>query len=385
MQSERLYYQNQYMKSFYACVLDCRKNGAKYEIVLNKTAFFPEGGGQPGDRGMIGEAQVTDTVEKNGEIIHIANAPAEGTVFCAVDFENRFINMQRHSGEQIFSGWVHNLYGYENVGFHMSENEVTVDFSGPLSREQLEEIEEKTNKTIYDNIAIETLLPSSDELKNYEYRSKKEIEGQVRLVKIGNIDLCACCGTHVARTGEIGIVKMTEFENYKGGVRVTLMIGKKALLDYRERNKCIQGVSSLLCAKPLEIDSAAAKLKEKLSDEHQKLVSLKYEYFKLLAKSAEGKTGLVFLDETFAPDDARILADIMQKKCAVAAVFAGSDETGYKYAVASQSTDVRSVADKMNKALSGRGGGRDNMIMGSVNASKEEINSFFLEGGALNE
>lgn len=374
--TEKLFYENQYLTEFDADVISCTRTDSGYETVLDKTAFFPLGGGQPGDIGEINDASVLDTYEKDDLLIHLTDKPLSGKVHGRINRNNRFCNMQRHSGEQIFSGWVHKMLGYENVGFHMGTDEVTVDFDGPIDSDTLTEIENNTNKTIYDNIAIETLLPSRDELCNYEYRSKKELFGQVRLVKIGDIDLCACCGTHVARTGEVGIVKVIDCMNYKGGVRVTLVIGSKALEDYRKRCGQISAISASLCAKPFEVSQSVEKLKAKLADEHEKLTDAKRKYYDLVCETATGFIKVVF-DSDCSAHDASVFADKLKKKVGIAAVFAGDDSQGYKYAIASQTTDPAAVAKRLNEALGGRGGGRGELISGSVMAKQTDIMNFW--------
>lgn len=375
--TERLYYENQYLKEFTANVVECKESNGFYEVILDKSAFFPEGGGQPGDKGFIGNAEVTDTVEKNGEVIHLCNAPVEcGTVDCRLDFDYRFSNMQQHSGEHVFSGVVHSIKGYDNVGFHMGENYVTVDFSGKITSEELERIEKLTNNAIFANIPIEALYPSDEELENYSYRSKKEIQGQVRLTKIGEVDLCACCGTHVAFTGEIGIVKAVSMMNYKSGVRITLQIGKKALEDYSAKNKSVAEISALLKAKPEEITAAVERILRHQQESDFKYNALKKELFAYKCSNYSGPSCCVF-DDSGQADDARVFSDMLAENIGIAAVFSGNDTDGYKYAVTSRNSDVRSIGKDLNTACNGRGGGKPEMIQGSVAATKDEIEKFW--------
>ena len=258
--TERLYYKDQYIKEFEAQVISCAEGKNGFEVILDKTAFFPEGGGQPGDKGFIGQAKVLDTIEKGEDVIHICDCAVEGKVNCALDFELRFSYMQQHTGEHVFSGIQHSICGFDNVGFHMGESCITVDFNGVVSAEELAEIERLSNEAIYKNIPVEAIYPTDEELASYDYRSKKEIKGQVRLTKIGDVDLCACCGTHVATTGEIGIIKVLSSMNYKSGVRVSLQIGRKAFEDYCQKNASVYAISNMLCAKTEEIADSVEKL-----------------------------------------------------------------------------------------------------------------------------
>lgn len=374
--TERIYDNNAYISEFKAEIISCEKSGKTFEVQLNKTAFFPEGGGQLGDKGKIGNANVLDTIERNGEIIHICDSEVSGEVNCELNWDLRFSNMQQHSGEHIFSGFTHKLTGFDNVGFHMGENEVTVDFNGYISPETLVEIEKLTNTAICENRKINIIYPTRDELKNYNYRSKKEIEGQVRLVEIEGADLCACCGTHVKLTGEVGLVKVISSMNYKQGVRITLRIGYKALEDYNEKNKSVLAISNSLKAKANEVYEAVEKLKDKLSETHNELNSIKKELFIAKCENVDEAKPYVFYSSSSA-DDARTLADMLADKLKIAYAFSGDDSNGYKYAIVSRTEDLRETGKALNAALNGRGGGKPECIMGTVNATKSEIEKYF--------
>ncbi len=375
--TQKLYYENQYIKDFSATVLSCTEGKRGFEVVLDKTAFFPEGGGQPGDTGFIGGVEVIDTVESGEDVVHICKQAVDlGEVECALDFEKRFTNMQLHTGEHIFSGVLHSVCGYDNVGFHMGEHNITVDFNGVVSADELARIEKLSNEAIYKNIPVEAVYPSDDELENYSYRSKKEIKGQVRLTRIEGVDLCACCGTHVAFTGEVGIIKAVSMMNYKSGVRITLQIGRKALEDYCEKNKSAYEISNLLKAKVDEITPAVERILAQLHEARMNYSNLKKELFAVKAAEASGEKYLAF-DDGASADDARIFADMLAEKVGIAAVFSGSDEVGYKYAVVSRTQDVREIGKAVNTACNGRGGGKPDMVQGSVTAGREAIEDFF--------
>ncbi|MBR2868988.1 MAG: hypothetical protein IKB88_08025 [Clostridia bacterium] len=374
--TERLYYKDQYIKEFEAEVVSCTEGKNGFEVILDKTAFFPEGGGQPGDRGFIGEAKVIDTVEKDDEIIHICDAAVSGRVNCTLDFDLRFSNMQQHSGEHVFSGVLHSMLGYDNVGFHMGESCMTVDFNGVVTADQLAEIERLSNEAVYRNIPVESIYPTAEELENYDYRSKKEIKGQVRLTKIGDVDLCACCGTHVAMTGEIGPIKAVSMMNYKSGVRITLQVGRKAFADYCEKNASVYAISALLCAKTEEVAEAVEKLQMRLKDADFRYQALKKELFAEKIKAVSGERYCMF-DDGASADDARILADMLADKVGIAAVFSGNDDEGYKYAVVSRENDVREIGKAINASLNGRGGGKPNMIQGSVVSKRSTVEEFW--------
>ena len=262
---EPLYYQTPYVKEFDAIVTACRPAKHGFEVELSQTGFYPEGGGQPSDTGWIGEVHVTHVKEKHGVVVHETDAPLEvgSTVHAAIDWEQRFSNMQQHTGEHIISGLIHAAYGYDNVGFHMGHDEVTVDLNGPLNWEQLKEIEKKANAVVWANLPVQVTYPGEEELKTIDYRSKKELTGQVRIVEIPGADICACCGTHVDYTGEIGVIKVLSLMNYKGGVRFSMLCGDRALENFEAKTEQMQTISNLLSAKPEKAAEAVKLLQEK--------------------------------------------------------------------------------------------------------------------------
>ena len=266
MQTKKLYYENSYIKDFIAEVLSCEESDNKYKVILDKTAFFPEGGGQKPDLGSIGDAVVTYVQEVDGTVFHFLNKPLNIGEFydCSIDWDIRFRRMQEHSGEHIVSGIVHGIYGYENVGFHMDEDYVTVDFNGELNREQLDDIEERANKAVYADYDIKCWFPDEKELNFLNYRSKLELTENVRLVEIENTDLCACCAPHLKRTGEVGIIKILDFMRHRGGVRIVIKSGLDALRDYRKKYKSVYDVSGLLSAKQDEIASSVERVQGEL-------------------------------------------------------------------------------------------------------------------------
>ena len=266
MKTRRLFYEDVYIQEFEAIVLSCEEKDGKYHVILNATAFYPEGGGQPYDMGILGGAHVTAVHDVKGEIVHYTDAPlAVGeTVTGEINWDRRFQNMQGHSGEHLVSGLIHAKYGYDNVGFHMGSEEITIDLNGTLTWDELLEIEKKANRMIWENLEISAVYPEKDELDAMEYRSKKELTGDIRIVSIPNGDTCACCGTHVAKTGEIGLVKFLTMIHYKGGVRISLLCGEEAVMDYEKKREELQKISVFLSAKAGKTADAVEKLKNEL-------------------------------------------------------------------------------------------------------------------------
>ena len=298
--TKRLYYEDVYIKEFRGTVTECRKTDKGYRILLDQSAFYPEGGGQPCDLGTLNDIRVTDVQEEEGELIHYTEEPLEaGTeVEGKIDWERRFDLMQQHSGEHMVSGLIHEAYGYNNVGFHMGSDVITIDFSGVLTWEQLEEIEEKVNRKIWENSPVRIFYPSEEELKTLPYRSKKELEGKIRLVEFPGADLCACCGTHVTHTGEIGAVKFLSVENFREGVRVSMISSGKRVMDYLKTvNDQNRQISVKLSAKQEETAQAVERLWEENYRLKGRLLNMEQELCRTEAQRWEGE-GSVLLFQT---------------------------------------------------------------------------------------
>lgn len=377
--TRKLYEEDAYCRQFEALVSSCCKVEKGYEVILEETAFFPEGGGQPADQGWLEDSRVTDVQEEEGIIRHICDKPLNpgSRVHGKIDWERRFLHMQQHSGEHIFSGTVHGLYGYDNIGFHMGKDFVTVDFSGLLSEEQIAEAQRRTNEVIFQNVEICAEYPSDEALRALEYRSKKEIAGAVRIVTIPGADVCACCGTHVKRTGEIGPVQVIGSEHYKSGIRLTLKIGWKALEDYEEKHRSVKEISMLLSASPEKIVEAVLHQQEQLKEYKEANISLKQKRMDdLVAAVPEGTRKAILFEEGLNPVEIRILADRLVQKVQFAAVFSGKEGEGYKYVMCGKDMDIVSLGKAFNLALNGRGGGKNPMVQGSVEGSEEAVREF---------
>lgn len=375
--TKKLYYIDSHLMEFEALVTECRALKKGYTVILDSTAFFPEGGGQSADTGYIGDVRVTDVQETGGEILHYCEKPLPvGTVQCCrLDGEQRLRRMQNHSGEHIVSGLAHRLYGCENVGFHMGESEMTVDFDRELSWDELMEIEKLANEVVRSNKFIMTWFPGADELKHLTYRSKLELSENVRIVEIDGVDRCACCAPHVTRTGEVGIIKIFEAERHRGGVRITLACGMDALDDYRLRQRSVTEVSRLLSAKRDEIAPAVSRLLNEQEKAKERIAMLSTELITLRAAScAETDGNICLFDELLDEIAQRELVNLLMPKCrGFAAVFCGSDADGYRYVIGSRNIDLRKNARAINELISGRGGGRCEMISGRASSSAADI------------
>ena len=386
MDKSRLYYQTPYVKSFMCTVERCEASGkGTWLAVLNQTGFYPEGGGQPSDTGTLNQVPVLSVHEKGEEILHELASPLEpGTLAEGIiDWQKRYDNMQQHTGEHILSGLVHRFYGYENVGFHMGAEEVTVDFNGMITADGLDRLEDAANQIVYDNVPVHTLYPAKEELASIDYRSKKELSGQVRIIEIPGGDVCACCGTHVENTGEVGIIKIRSMIHYKGGVRLSMLCGRRALLDYRDRLKDEARISNLLSAKLVQVPDAVEKLKNDSQDKDYLIGKLGSSLLALKAgQFPESAEPLIVFEEDLTPIQVRQYATLLyeQNKAGVAAVCSGNDrDSEYHYALGSSRMDMRALSKAMNSRLSGRGGGSSLMAQGTFRAAREAIEAAFLE------
>lgn len=381
-ETKKLYYEDVYKKEFTAKVLECRQGKKGYEVILDQTAFYPEGGGQPGDTGSLGEAAVTDVHEKNGELIHCTDRALEpGTeVQGQINWARRFDLMQQHSGEHIVSGLVHEAFGYDNVGFHMGSDVITIDFSGMLDEAQMAEIEAKANQIIWENQEVEIFYPSEEELKELEYRSKKELSGWVRIVRFPGADTCACCGTHVTRTGEIGMVKLLSVVKFREGVRMEMISGRR-VLDYLNMvNEQNRQISVKLSAKMDKTAQAVARLQDENFALKGRVHSLEENFIvNEAAKWNDCENPLLF-ENGMEAGSVQKLADAVLQVCkGRCAVFSRNADGSYKYAIGEKDGELRQFTKDMNAALNGRGGGKPFFVQGSVQASEKEIRAFFEE------
>lgn len=379
MTSEKLYYTDAYIKEFCATVLSCESCGRGYRIILDKTAFFPEAGGQSSDVGNIGEAQVFDVqIDENEVIYHYADKALNigDKVRCKIDFEQRFAFMQNHSGEHIVSGIAHKLFNAENVGFHLSHDFATVDFDIVLSEEQIKQIETSANRVVWQNVPIKCYFPDKNELKDIKYRYKKELEGDIRLVDIEGTDICACCAPHVAKTGEIGIIKLLDSERMRSSIRIIMKCGSFALEDYRIKYNNIREISKLLSSKQESVADAVNALNEKLSSEQQKITMLKKRYIDGIIKSADLDNRVVFEDD-LDMKEVQLLADGLHKKLGVLSAAFSACDGGYRFAMCCEDGLLQDFFSRFKLQLTVKGGGRNGMVQGTVEAGRNTIEKFF--------
>ncbi len=384
----KLFYEDINITDFTATALSCEQTEANklYKILLDATAFFPEEGGQSADKGTLNGLPVLDVQIENDLIYHYMENPLPigDTVVGHVDWEQRFDFMQQHSGEHIISGLVHKHFGYNNVGFHLSVNEVTLDFNGELTPEQLREIEKEANRVVFQNLPIQISYPSTEELASLSYRSKIEIEGQVRIVTIPEVDICACCAPHVAYTGAIGLIKIVNAQSHRGGVRLNILCGNRALLDYNAKQDSVTAISVMLSAKQDRVSDAVLRLKEENLRQKDKYNTLQATYLDLCLSSlptpATTDDVVLFVGpmDTIAVRNA--VNELVTRYKGYCAIFSGTETEGYQFIVGSQYADCKALAQTLRQEFGAKCGGNTPMIQGSITAASTTITSYICSG-----
>ena len=379
MDTVKLYYENAYTQDFTAVVQSCEavKNG--FAVTLDRTAFYPEGGGQPADHGTLDEARVLDVHEKDGVVTHLCDRALSvgAEVGGRIDWARRFDHMQQHSGEHIISGLLCSTFHCDNVGFHMGADVVTIDYNAPITWEQALEVERRANAYIWADHPIRIWYPSAEELAALPYRSKKELTGAVRITEFPGADRCACCGTHVASSAQVGLLKLLSCQKFRDGVRLELLCGQRALDCLAAGWEQARQIGQALSVKPQSTFAAVSRLQEELLSLKEKAARLEEADFAHVAAQYRGAGSVLHIAEPLDGDGARRLCDAIAKaaggRCAV---FAGQDGD-YRYAVIESGGDLRQFIKDMNTALHGRGGGRDGFAQGSAACTAEEVRTFF--------
>lgn len=380
MATTKLYYEDSHLDAFCAQVAACTPVEKGFEVILDATAFYPEGGGQAADTGHLGEARVLDTRERGEEIVHLCDRPLEPgcRVEGRIDWEPRFHRMQQHSGEHIVSGILHRRYGCGNTGFHMGQERTVIDFDAVIPAEDLPEIEAEANRAVWRNLPVKCWYPTPEELLKLPYRSKRALPWPVRIVEFPGFDICACCGTHVKNTGEIGLIKLYSAVPFRGGTRIEMACGGAALTYLNRVLEQSIRAGHVFSAPAEEIGAAAEAFGEQLSAQKYHVTQLQRRIFGLIGREYENAGDVLRFEPDLDSAALRELADTLAGCCGgVAAVFSGEEGQGYGYCLASRQEDLRQLGKDMTAALRGRGGGKPNFQQGRVNATKQEIEDFF--------
>ena len=380
METKKLYYVNSHLSQFFGRVLCCQPCDRGFEVILDQTAFYPEGGGQAADTGTLGAVRVLDVRERDGAIVHLCDGPVtvgqtlEGTI----DYNLRFDRMQQHSGEHIVSGLINRRWGFHNTGFHMGTESTTIDFDGVIPAEALPELERLANEAVWQDLEVRCSVPAPEVLPTIPYRSKRALPWPVRIVEIPGYDICACCGTHVARTGEIGIIKLLSVIPFRGGVRMEMACGNRALGILNRAYDQNRQVSQAFSAQWQETGEAARKMNELLSQYKFRITALERQIFAATAAGYTGAGDVVHFEDGLDNVAVRELADAIAQVCGgTAAVFSGSDDAGYAFCLVSRTDDLRQLGKDLTRSLKGRGGGKPDCQQGRLQSTREAIAAFF--------
>lgn len=380
METRKLYYEDCHLFAFTARVLTCEKVEKGYDIVLDATAFYPEGGGQAADVGNLGGVRVLHTREQGETVVHLCDGPLEAgqSVEGRIDYARRFDLMQQHTGEHIVSGIINRRYGCHNTGFHIGADVITIDFDGVIPAQDLPAIEAEANSAVWQNLPVKCWVPGPEELPGVCYRTKKALPWPVRIVQVPGFDSCACCGVHVAATGEIGLIKLWSSMGFRGGTRMEMACGKRAFDMLNTAYDQNRQVSQAFSAQITETGEAARRMNETLAQQKYRMAGLEKQIFAITARSYADRGDVLHFEEELEPAAVRDLADAIADVCGgTAAVFSGSDARGYSYCLVTRQGDLRALGKTMTQALSGRGGGKPVFQQGRVQAAKAEIETFF--------
>ena len=366
-----MYYKDAYKKEMKARVVDSFVGeDGKIRIELDDTCFYPEGGGQPSDIGFINDVACTHVKEENGKIYHIVDKEfnIDEEVVLKIDFMNRYENMKHHTAEHIVSGLVNSIFGADNVGFHMGRDFVTMDFNIELSKENIREIENKANQIVAKNITVVSEIVTPKEAEKFEYRSKKEIKGDIRLVNIPGVDLCACCGVHVERTGEIGLIKLLYQEKYKVGSRVYMICGMKAIEEFNKEYDILEKLSEMLSSPFENIYDRVDDLKTEM--EYLKIQNryLKSDLFEVEIKDMNNEDVNIVIKEDVDSNTLKNMIEILDKKDAHESVILSRVENTdeIKYIIKSKTESARTLCLALNERFSGKGGGNFTLTQGTI-------------------
>ena len=381
MQTRRLYYEDCHLAEFDAHVLDCQPRENRWAVILDATAFYPEGGGQSCDTGLLENVRVLETREEGEQVVHICDGPLTvgASVTGKIDYAPRFLRMQGHTGEHMLSGVLHRLFGCHNVGFHMGTSIITVDFDTMLSVADVERAEAQVNALIWQNLPVKTWIPSPEELPGVTYRTKRTLPWPVRIVEIPGVDACACCGVHVAHTGEVGMIKVLSCVKFHQGVRLELVCGSAAMDHFTAVLQEARRVSQAFSAPVLEIGNAAQRMNDLLAAEKFRATGLEKQVFQGIANNYVNHINVLHFQPDLTPAGVRELAEKISGCCSgFAAVFSGEDGA-YSYCLAYLGGDLRQLGKTMTTRLNGRGGGKPEFQQGNLKATKAQIEAFFAE------
>jgi alanyl-tRNA synthetase len=384
MKTERLYYTDSYLREFEAQIVGIAQAGAGFRVYLDRTAFYPESGGQPADRGRLGEVPLLN-VENEGEAVaHLLGArPADGVVRGVIDWKRRFDHMQQHTGQHILSAAFEKRGDYKTVSFHMGDESSTIDLdSDRVSRPQVQAAEESANEVVFEDRPVKICFKSEEETSAMKLRKPSERKGEVRLVEIADFDLSACGGTHVSRTGAVGLILVRKMDHTKGMTRVEFVCGGRALRKARNDYLTLADAALELSAPLVNVPALARKRGEELRESlriREKLLGQLAEYrARELFDSAPVKNGLRIVRKAFAageiPEIKHLINALAGFPAMVALVGVRGRPAGLYFAQSrGGGCDMAALLKRVTERFGGKGGGtRDSAQGGGLEESRIE-------------
>ncbi len=379
--TNKLYYENVYKKEFFATVIDIKENSKNYEIILDKTLFYPEGGGQPSDIGYINNIPVYDVQIKEDIISHYIlkehdiNFKVSDEIKGIIDFDRRYELMQCHTAEHLITGISNKLYGYDNVGFNISDHLMTIDLNGKLDEQMVQNLEMQINMAIWQGNSVNISYPTSTELEKLNYRSKIKLEGNVRIVTVNNIDCCACCGLHLQNVSEIGLVKFISVKNHKSGTRILCLAGKRALKDYMYKHNCFNEIGQLMSLKTEKVFDGITKLYENNNQLKYNFTKFKEKHFDYIIKDIKQQKINIIVENNLDDKDMQYINNLLKEKSEIAVVIS-EIENSVKYCIASKTVDMKQLSKTINETFNGRGGGSVTFAKGVLQTTPYLLQTF---------
>ena len=379
--TERLYYDNAYLTEFDAQVLDCRANGDNFDVLLDRSAFYPTSGGQPFDTGVLDGARVVDVNVEDGNVWHTVTKPFDvgERVHGSIDWERRFDHMQQHAADHMIAGTLHRLMGGVTIGLHISADVSTIDVAMPegvtrISAEEVRQVEMEVNERIQRDVRIRCWFPSTEELETLPLRKKPTVNEHTRIVAIGDDEMVACGGTHPSTAGQIGLVKIVSVAPARGKMRVSFLAGKRALDDYLRCRETVQTAGELMSAGMDSLTAAIKAMQEKLHAAEYELLKLKKEQLlsqtSRLVESAELLPNGVRLAAQFVDADAALLKELASRLIEAPGLIAlmGAKNGDQAVYVFGRSADVNvnmgALLRDSARPFGGKGGGRPDFAQG---------------------
>lgn len=307
---EKLYYEDPYIKEFTAEIVNVIEKNSEYHVELDKTCFYPEGGGQPSDTGYINSSPIKHVYEENSVVYHVMDIkPIKiHRVKCSIDWDRRFDYMQQHLGQHILSACILKEVNSNTVGFHLSSEYSTIDIDKVIGSEEIKKLEAEANRIVFDSLNVEAIYPTSSELKKLKLSKLPTKSGdKLRIIKIGDFDLNPCGGTHPKSTIEVQIVKITKWEKYKNGTRIEFLCGSRAVKDYLLKHSYVEGLSKKLsCSMENllpEIERVYGELNKSLSEARALKAEVADYEVKDMLSSIEEKGGIRIVKSIYENSD----------------------------------------------------------------------------------